>query len=196
MALNAARRAVAMLCASLLCAVTLSACGGSGLSGSGSGGSDPSGERAEATVVRVTDGDTVVVEPPVGGEDSVRMIGVDAPETAGSPRGAQPYGEEAAEFAKARLEGRPVELEFDREREDDYGRVLAYVHAEGTMFNEVLLREGYAQVATFPPNTRHLGRFEEAQREARAAERGIWGLPEWESCLLTDRDNSVGGGCP
>lgn len=186
MALKAAR-AGALLCASLLCALLLWACGGSG-SGGGEG-------RVGVSVVRVTDGDTVVVDPPVGGEDSVRMIGVDTPETEGSPRGEQPYGAEAAAFAEDRLGGRPVELEFDREREDDFGRALAYVYVEGAMFNETLLEEGYAQVATFPPNTRYLGRFEEAQAGAREAGRGIWGLPEDEACLLADRGNGVGGGC-
>ena len=63
------------------------------------------------------------------------------------------------------------------------------------MFNEALVREGYAQVATFPPNTRYLDRFEKAQEEAREAGRGIWGLPEGEACGLRDRDNGIGGGC-
>ena len=62
------------------------------------------------------------------------------------------------------------------------------------MFNETLLREGYAQVATFPPSTRYLDRFEEAQDEAREARRGIWGLSDEELCLLRDRGNDIGGG--
>ena len=85
-------------------------------------------------------------------------------------------------------------LEFDAERKDDYGRLLAYAYlTDGTMFNETLLREGYAQVAIFPPNTRYLERFEEAQEEAREARRGIWGLPEGELCRLRDRGNGIGG---
>lgn len=149
-----------------------------------------------ATVARVTDGDTVEIRPAIDGEEDLRLIGVDTPETAGSPRGAQPYGEEAAEYAEEKLEGRRVTLRFDVEKTDQYDRLLAYVYlSDGSMFNETLLEEGYAQVATFPPNVRHLGSFETAQRMAREAERGIWSLSESQLCRLTDRGNGIGGGC-
>ncbi len=152
--------------------------------------------RKEVTITRVTDGDTVEIRPTINGTEDVRMIGVDTPETAGSPRGAQPYGEEASAFTEQRLEGRSVTLRFDMEKKDQYGRLLAYVYlSDGSMFNETLLTEGYAQVATFPPNVRHLESFEAAQREARKADRGIWGLPRGQLCQLTDRDNGIGGGC-
>ena len=129
--------------------------------------------EVEVTVTRVTDGDTVRVSPEIGGEDRVRLIGVDTPETTPGRR-PDPYGEEAARFTRERLEGRDVSLQFDAERGDDYGRLLAYAYlSDGSMFNETLLREGYAQVATFPPNTRYLERFEDAQEEAREARRGI-----------------------
>ncbi|MBA4115438.1 MAG: thermonuclease family protein [Rubrobacter sp.] len=160
---------------------------------------DPPGKsekaEVEVTVTRATDGDTVKISLEIDGEDRVRLIGVDTPET-NPGRGPEPYGEEATRFTRERLEGRDVSLEFDAEREDDYGRLLAYAYLpDGTMFNETLLREGYAQVATFPPNTRYLNRFEDAQEEAREARRGIWGLPEGEPCRLRDRGNGIGGGC-
>ncbi len=147
------------------------------------------------TISEVTDGDTVEVAPAIEGEEDVRLIGVDTPEVAGSPAGPQPYAEQAAVYAERSLAGRQVMLEFDVEKKDDYGRVLAYVRLDGGMFNRSLLREGYAQVATFPPNTRYRQRFENDQAEARAAKRGIWSLPETESCRLADRGNGVGGGC-
>ncbi len=157
--------------------------------------SDRDAERT-ATVASVTDGDTVEIRPAIDGEEDVRLIGVDAPETADSPRGAQPYGEKAAEYAEEKLEGQRVTLRFDVEKTDQYDRLLAYVYLpDGSMFNETLLKEGYAQVATFPPNVRHLGSFETAQRMAREAERGIWSLPESQLCRLTDRSNGIGGGC-
>ena len=160
--------------------------------------SDPPGKSEEAevevAVTRTTDGDTVKISPELDGEDRVRLIGVDTPETTG--RMPEPYGEEASRFTRESLEGRNVSLELDAEREDDYGRLLAYAYlSDGTMFNETLLREGYAQVATFPPNTRYLERFEEAQEEAREARRGLWGLPEGELCRIRDRGNGIGGGC-
>jgi micrococcal nuclease len=145
------------------------------------------------TVSRVVDGDTIEVSPLVGGIADVRLIGMDTPETYG---GTEPYGEEASAFTTQRLEGRKVALEFDVERIDPYGRVLAYVWLpDGKMFNEVLVREGYAQVATFPPNVKYVERFVAAQRQARAEGAGLWGLPESKLCQLADRDNGIGGGC-
>lgn len=157
---------------------------------------DGSQQSETVEVSRVIDGDTVEVRPRVQGTEDVRLIGIDTPETGGSPQGPQPYGEKAAEFAERRLEGREVELEFDEEKVDDYGRALAYLYLpDGTMFNEVLLEKGYAQVATFPPNVEYLQEFGRAQKEARRNERGIWGLPEDKLCRLTDRGNGIGGSC-
>lgn len=149
----------------------------------------------EATVARVVDGDTIEISPAVDGVEDVRLIGIDTPEpyASGEP---EPLSIEASEFARDNLEGNSVRLEFDEERVDDYDRLLAYVYIGGEMFNETLVEEGFAQVATFPPNTRHLGRFEAAQESARGAGVGIWGLSPEEACLLRDRGNGIGGGCP
>jgi micrococcal nuclease len=148
------------------------------------------------TVGRVVDGDTVEVSPAVDGLTEVRLIGVDTPETKDPRTGVQPYGEEAYRFTASTLEGEEVSLEFDVERTDRYGRLLAYVWLpDGRMFNEVLLKEGFAQVATFPPNVKYVERFEEAQRKAREEGRGLWGLSEGQLCQQTDRGNGIGGGC-
>jgi micrococcal nuclease len=148
---------------------------------------------ATATVTRVVDGDTVEISPSVEGLSTVRLIGVDTPETHGA---TQPYGPEASDFTCQYLEGKEVSLELDVEKVDPYGRLLAYVYLpNGEMFNEVLVEEGYAQVATFPPNVKYVDRFLEAQREAREANRGLWGLSAAELCQQTDRDNGIGGGC-
>jgi micrococcal nuclease len=148
---------------------------------------------AAVTVARAVDGDTVEITPAVDGIDRVRLIGIDAPETNHPQCGEQPYGAEAAAYAADQLAGERVDLEFDVERTDRYGRLLAYVHLEtGEMFNETLLEEGYAQAATFPPNTRYESLFELRQQEARSAERGLWGLPEEELAQQTDRGNGIG----
>jgi hypothetical protein len=110
--------------------------------------------------------------------------------------GTQPYGPEASAFAKREVEGEEVGLELDVQKIDPYGRLLAYVYLpDGQMFNDTLLRQGYAQVATFPPNVKYVDRFLAAQREAREANRGLWGLSAGELCQQTDRDNGIGGGC-
>jgi micrococcal nuclease len=148
---------------------------------------------ATATVTRVVDGDTVEISPSVEGLSTVRLIGVDTPET---HSGTQPYGPEASDFTRQRLEGKEVSLELDVEKVDPYGRLLAYVYLpDGEMFNETLVEEGYAQVATFPPNVKYQDHFLQAQREAREANRGLWGLSATELCQQTSRGNGIGGGC-
>lgn len=146
------------------------------------------------TVSRIVDGDTIEVSPGVDGIRDVRLIGVDTPESYG---GEEPLGPQASAFATDALAGQEVALEFDEERIDPYGRALAYVWTGGEeMFNSELLREGLAQVATFPPNTKYVDRFEAIQADARTAGIGIWGLSQAEQCQLTDRGNGIGEGTP
>ena len=157
-------------------------------------GEDQSATHTTATVTRVVDGDTIEVSPAIDGIEDVRLIGVDTPETKDPDCGVQPYGDEASAFTASELQGQEVELEFDEEKTDRYDRLLAYVYEGGKMFNETLLEEGYAQVATFPPNVKYVDRFEEAQAGAQAAGLGIWGLSAEELAAQTDRGNGVGGG--
>jgi micrococcal nuclease len=158
-----------------------------------SGGAGQTDHDATVEVTRVVDGDTIDISPSVEGRSRVRLIGMDTPEVY---FGTQPYGPEASAFAKRELDGKEVGLELDVQKIDPYGRLLAYVYLpNGEMFNETLLEEGYAQVATFPPNVKYQERFLEAQREAREANRGLWGLSAGELCKQTDRGNGIGGGC-
>jgi micrococcal nuclease len=130
--------------------------------------------RSSATVTRVVDGDTVIAQ--VDGEElRVRLIGIDTPETVAPDQPVECFGPAASEFARGRLEGEDVELEFDLERLDRYGRTLAYVWLGGELFNETLVREGYAAVTTFPPDVKYVDRFVAAQRAAREQHVGLWG---------------------
>jgi micrococcal nuclease len=158
-------------------------------------GNAPAGGVTVA-VSRVLDGDTVEISPAIDGVEEVRLIGVDTPETVDPTEGIEPYGPQASAFAKRELSGRRVGLEFDRERVDQYGRLLAYVHTGGSMVNEVLLKKGYAQAYPYPPNTSHAATFAAAQRKARAAGIGIWGLSTPQKCELADRGNGIGEGSP
>lgn len=125
-------------------------------------------------VTRVTDGDTIHVRIE-DRDERVRYIGVDTPETEHSPRGPQPFGEEASEANRRLVEGQHVRLVLDVEERDRYGRLLAYVHLEdGTFVNATLVREGYAKQLTVPPNVRHAEEFRRLEREARQARRGLW----------------------
>lgn len=87
----------------------------------------------------------------------------------------EPYGKEAAAFTRQQLEGKASWLEKDVSGADRYGRLLRYAWAEGQMVNAVLVAEGYAQAATFPPGARYAGLFRELQRQAREQGRGLWG---------------------
>ena len=127
-----------------------------------------------ARVTRVVDGDTIDVVL-AGRTERVRLIGIDTPESVDPRQPVQCFALEASAFAARHLEGRRVELEFDAERRDRYGRLLAYVWLDGRLFNLTLVRRGYAQVYTFPPNVRYVERLLAAQRRARSGSAGLWG---------------------
>jgi len=117
-------------------------------------------------VVRVIDGDTIVVELD-GQNERVRYIGIDTPEM-NDERPTIRRVASAAKAANARLvAGRRVRLELDAERRDRYGRLLAYVWVGDTMVNEALVRAGYAVPYTVPPNVKYADRFVDAARAAR-----------------------------
>jgi micrococcal nuclease len=153
---------------------------------------------AHATVMvsNVIDGDTIKISPAVNGLKDVRLIGVDTPETVDPSEGVEPYGQQASDFATRELALRRVRLEFDKERMDRYGRLLAYVYLGGKMFNEELVAKGYAQAHPYPPNTAHAAEFAAAQRRAREAGLGIWELSTAQKCQLADRGNGIGEGSP
>ncbi|MRX72270.1 nuclease [Bacillus lacus] len=132
-----------------------------------------------AEVVRVVDGDTVQVSIN-GRKETVRLLLIDTPETVHPSKPVEPFGPEASSFAKKHLEGKSIGLELDASERDKYGRLLAYVHVEGKMFNEMILEEGLARVAyVFAPNTRHVDRFYEIQKAAQKREAGLWSIENY-----------------
>lgn len=128
------------------------------------------------TVARVVDGDTLRVDLPTG-QERIRLIGMDTPETKHPDRGIEPFGPEATAAAERLCPpGTQVRLELDVETRDQYGRLLAYVYLpDERMLNAEMLREGLARIYTFPPNVRHAQDFLQIERQARAAGRGMWG---------------------
>lgn len=128
------------------------------------GGPTQPGELEAATVARVVDGDTVELTD----GRRVRYIGINTPE-----RG-QPFYEEATGANRHLVEGKAVQLEFDVDTFDQYGRTLAYVWVDGVMANLEIVQRGFANTFTVPPNVRYEEDFRAAEREAREAERGLW----------------------
>jgi micrococcal nuclease len=141
-----------------------------------------------ARVDRVVDGDTIVVRLGEDRVETLRFLGVDTPEVhpsaklvrdlarSGQDRETmRALGARASVFTKRHLAGQHVQLEADVRARDRNGRLLAYVwRQDGTLFNLVLLRDGYAQVYTVAPNVRYATVFLACQRAARAAQRGLW----------------------
>jgi micrococcal nuclease len=134
----------------------------------------PKEEVLTAPVLTIVDGDTIDVRLE-GRTVRVRYIGVNTPETKHPKKGVEPFGKEAAEANRRLVEGKTVRLELDVEKYDRYRRLLAYVYVDDTMINAELVRQGYAQVATYPPNVKYQELFLTLQREAREAKRGLWG---------------------
>jgi micrococcal nuclease len=144
----------------------------------------PDPDTLRGTVTHVTDGDTVQVL--VAGEKrTVRLIGVDTPETVHPRKPVQFYGKEASNFTKKSLLNRTVWLEYDVAPLDRYNRHLAYLWLEKPekgeaairrgMFNARLILDGYGKVMTIQPNSKYTDFFAKFQQEARTKKRGLWG---------------------
>jgi micrococcal nuclease len=127
----------------------------------------------DVVVRKVVDGDTLEV---TGGE-RVRLIGVDTPESVAPDRPVGCFGKEASRFTAGLVPpGTRVRLVGDAEQRDRYGRLLAYVYrqADGLFVNAELLRQGYAQLLTIPPNIAHTDEFTAIARQAREGAQGLW----------------------
>ena len=150
---------------------------------------EESSGRVPCTVLKVYDGDTFRCRLEDGEEVRVRLIGIDTPEKRKNrklmrdskrlgipPEETIEMGREATRFAESLIPpGTKVFLETDVQIHDRYGRLLAYVYLpDGRMLNELLLKEGYATVYTFPPNVKYVDRFRRAQEYARERGKGFW----------------------
>ncbi len=133
-----------------------------------------------AIVIRAIDGDTVVVRTGSGRTETVRLLGIDTPETHDPRKPVQCFGPEAAAYTKRALTGRRVRLELDVEARDKYGRLLAYVYLDREPYNERLLKLGYARLLVIPPNGSHARTMLHEEIDARAARVGLWGACEGE----------------
>ncbi len=143
------------------------------------GGGGPGGEPEQpgaARVLRVVDGDTIVVS--IGGlEESVRLLGIDTPESVDPRSPVECFGKEASDHTQALLPpGTDVRLVRDVEARDRYSRLLAYVYRadDGAFVNLQLVRDGFAAVLTFPPNVAHADDFTSAAAQARGDGLGLW----------------------
>jgi len=157
-------------------------------------------EGVSVTVTEVVDGDTFHVAYPNGTRETVRLLGVDTPETYGDSDPADfegvpetdagvacldRAGEAASAYAVDRLAGESITLVFDEEsdRRGYYGRLLAYVYVDGESFNHALLREGHARV--YPSTFTERERYERTEAEAREERPGLWACIDETGAVTT-----------
>ena len=148
----------------------------------------------KAKIERVVDGDTAIVsflfdDGKKYQKERVRFLGVDTPETVHPNKPVQYYGKEASDFTKSQLTDKIVWLQTDVGAYNRYNRMLAYVWLKEPsekdledekavrryMYNARLLLDGYGQLMTIQPNSRYADMFVHFQREAREANKGLWG---------------------
>ena len=138
-------------------------------------------DRLPAKVVKIIDGDTVKIEYG-GSEENVRLIGIDTPESRANSKAKKDaersihdvevitaMGKAATNYVKSIVKlGTDIEIEFDVQSRDKYGRFLGYVYLQtGEMLNEKIVGAGYASIMTIPPNVKYQERFLATYREAR-----------------------------
>lgn len=135
-------------------------------------------EEHEAEIVRVVDGDTVVVKTNEGVEERVRLLLIDTPESVHPNKEKELFGEEASDYAKEILQkGDVVTLEVGNPDRDRYGRLLAYIWVDDMNFNQHMIEKGYARVGyVYEPNTKYLDEFEHTEREAQKKKENIWSI--------------------
>ena len=141
-------------------------------------GAPSASQHLTGRVVRAIDGDTLEVAIDGGATETVRLIGVDTPETVKPDTPVQCFGPQASAFEHRTVEGRRVRLLTGVEPRDYYGRLLAYVWIEGRarpQFLEAeLLRRGLARLLTFHPNDRFAHKFEGIAQIAARRGKGLW----------------------
>ena len=133
----------------------------------------------DATVVKVTDGDTLTIKRNEK-KEKIRLLLVDTPESVKEGVDPQPFSIEASNFVKQLLpEGTKVTVEpgVKGHEYDKYNRMLAYVYVNGEMLNKTLIREGFARVGfIYEPNTRYLDEFLKIQEQAKKEKKNIWSI--------------------
>lgn len=143
-------------------------------------------EDTEYQVVRIVDGDTVLISYE-GVETSVRLIGIDTPETVHPTKPIGPYGKEASTFTRNLLQGESVYLRFGAEKTDFYGRMLAFLYRvdDGLFVNLEIVRQGYGEVETDYP-FEYMDLFLHYEERALLTEKGLWTYVHYDPADLNE----------
>ena len=128
-------------------------------------------------VTRVVDGDTLIVEDKSAASDTVRLIGINAPESVDPRRKVECFGKEASLELKRLVEGKYIRMEKDLSQQDKdrFQRLLRYVYLEdGAMINKTMIENGYAYEYTYKVAYIYQNEFKKAEKEAQVRGRGLW----------------------
>lgn len=128
----------------------------------------------KAIVSRVIDGDTIELAD----GRVIRYIGIDTPETMHPEKGVECFGPEATERNRELVEGKEIELVGELEDQDQFGRYLRYVYAEGVFVNAELISEGYAYSSSYGSDHRFRQLFVQLEDYSRLKGKGLW-----EKCI-------------
>ena len=133
-------------------------------------------EKIPVKYIKTSDGDTARFD--INGENvRVRFLGINTPEVAGEDKVEEPYGNEAMEYTKNKLENaKKIEIEYDEnaDKEDRFGRPLVYVWIDDNLFQEELVRLGYAKTYMMKANYKYADELKSAEREAKSEKLGVW----------------------
>ena len=143
----------------------------------------PQQQKQKVKVIRIIDGDTIEIE----GNIKIRYIGVNTPELHDPKKPIECFGQAASDENKKLVEGKEITIQKDVSETDKYKRLLRYVWVGDIFVNDYLVRQGFAQVATYPPDVKYVTQFLEAQTEARENNRGLW-----KDCQLGISDGKKG----
>lgn len=138
--------------------------------------SNPAPQYTYYSVVNVVDGDTIKININ-GTQTTLRLIGIDTPETVDPRKPVQCFGKEASNKAKELLSGKKVRIEKDLTQGelDKYGRTLAYVYREdGLFYNKYIIEQGYAHEYTYNTPYKYQSEFKAAEKSARENQLGLW----------------------
>lgn len=161
----------------LICAALLLAAPADAATKAKKADKEPGGQVFSAQVVRILDGDTVVLAD----DRRVRLLDINAPELAHDGRAAEPYGLEASRYLKSLVFGQWVTLQTGKQPVDRFGRVLAQMYLPGGGWvNGTMVRDGYAHVYTFADNALYPKELLAYEQQARDAKRGLWALNRWK----------------
>ncbi len=123
-------------------------------------------------VTRIIDGDTIELENGI----KIRYIGIDTPETVAPNKETECFGKEASNKNADLVLNKQVTLEKDVSETDKYGRLLRYVYIDDLFVNDYLVRQGFANASSYPPDIKYQDQFRQAEEEARNNNLGLWNV--------------------